>query len=581
MTTVVATGRAGFFPRVRVRLGLTSVMSLVLGILLVVPIGAFLLSAVTPKLFDQGPQAFTLTYFGQALSGASLQALRNTALLGAAAALLAVACSLPLAMLIHRTNVIGRSVWQVGIWILLLAPSYLVALGWERLFEPGGVLVRAGINLTFVNSVVYGPVGVIIVDAVKGVPFAFLAISAALPGVGSSFEHAARTHGASRLRAFSVIVPIIAPAIWTALAIVFAETISDYGVASTLAFAAHFPVSTFALYNAIDNEPISFPLAASIGCTLVALAGLALLAQRRALRGRGYQVLSGRTRPYNRHHFGRRGQIIATGSVVIFFLIALGVPVFGAISASLLKDDGTTLYGFTLTLSNYTRILRSGDLFTPLLYSAKLAVICATVVMILSVPVARLLTRRSAGAVGHALDLVLLGAVALPSLVMAAGYILVYNLPVMHSIGIAAYGTTALLAIAYVAGGLPNNARILIGPLAQLHDTLLTSARTHGASAAVSWAKVALPVLSRYIVWVWLYCFAGTLFELPISSLLYPPNEFPLSVAINRRLAGYDFSGGTAMEVLAVLAALIATGVVLCLYRLLAPRGWRQVGAAR
>jgi iron(III) transport system permease protein len=576
----VTNGRAGFFPRVRIRLGLTSVMSLVLGILLVIPIGAFLLSAVMPRLFDQGSQTITLTYFGQALSGDSLQALRNTALLGASAALLAVACALPLAMLMHRTNLAWRGAWEVGIWILLLAPSYLVALGWERLFEPGGVLVRAGIDLTFLQSVIYGPAGVIIVDGMKGVPFAFLAISAALPGVGSSFEHAARTHGAGRWRALSVIVPIIAPAIWTALAIVFAETISDYGVASTLAYDAHFPVSTFSLYNAIDNEPISFPLAASIGCTLVGLAGLALLAQRRALRGRAYQVLSGRTRPYTRHHFGLRGQIMATTAVVIFFLVAIGVPVFGAISASLLKNDGTQLYGFTLTLSNYTRILRSGELFTPLFYSAKLAVICATIVMALSVPVARLLTRRAGGAVGHALDLVLLGAVALPSLVMAAGYILVYNLPVMHSIGIAAYGTTALLAIAYVAGGLPNNARILVGPLAQLHDTLLTSARTHGASAAVSWAKIALPVLSRYIVWVWLYCFAGTLFELPISSLLYPANQFPLSVAINRRLAGYDFSGGTAMEVLAVLGALLATLIVLGLYRLLAPRGWRQVGAA-
>jgi len=164
--------------------------------------------------------------------------------------------------------------------------------------------------------------------------------------------------------------------------------------------------------------------------------------------------------------------------------------------------------------------------------------------------------------------------------VLAAGYILIYNLPVMHSLGIVLYGTTALLAIAYVAGALPNNARILIGPLSQLHDTLLTSARTHGAGAVTSWRRIAIPVLSRYIVWVWLYCFAGTLLELPISQLLYPPSQFPLSVAIERRLSTYDFAGGTAMEVVAVLAALAVTGLVLALYRLLAPRGWRNVGAA-
>lgn len=168
---------------------------------------------------------------------------------------------------------------------------------------------------------------------------------------------------------------------------------------------------------------------------------------------------------------------------------------------------------------------------------------------------------------------------ALPSIVMAAGYILVYNLSVMHSAGLALYGTTTLLSIAYVAGALPNNARILIGPLAQLHETLLTSARTHGSGAADAWRRVGLPVLSRFIVWVWLYRFAGTLLELPISELLYPPSQFPLSVAIERRLSTYDFAGGTAMEVVAVLGALAVTAPVLGAYRLLAPRGWRNVGA--
>jgi iron(III) transport system permease protein len=555
-------------------------MALVLGLLLVVPIGAFLLVSVMPRLFDQGRALFTLTPFGTALSGPALHALGDTALVGVGAAVVAVLCALPLALLIHRTNLALRGAWTAGIWALLLAPSYLVALGWERLFEPGGVLVRAGINLTFLRHVLYGPIGVIGVDGIKGVPFAYLAIAAALPGLGSSFEYAARVHGASRWRALRTVIPIIAPAIWTSFAIVFAESISDFGVAVTLAYDAHFPVSTFALYNAVDNEPISFPLAAAIGVTLVALAAVALLAQRRALRGRSYQVLSGRTRPYARHHFGRLGQTLALAGVVAFFLVALGVPVFGAISASLIKNLGTQLYGFNLTFSNYGRVLSGGNLYSPLLYSLKLAAITSGIVMALAVPVARLLTRRAAGSVARLLDFVLLGAVALPSIVMAAGYILIYNLPVMHTLGLALYGTTTLLAIAYVAGALPNNARILIGPLSQLHDTLLTSARTHGASGATSWRRVGLPVLSRFIIWVGLYCFAGTLLELPISSLLYPPSQFPLSVAIERQLAAYDFAGGTAMEVIAVAAALAVTGIVLGAYRLLAPRGWRNVGAA-
>jgi iron(III) transport system permease protein len=554
-------------------------------VLLIVPIGAFLLVAVSPRLFSQGNQLFTLKYLGQAFSGPALRSLGRTALCGAGAAVFAVACGLPLAMLIHRTNVIGRRLWSIGIWALLLSPSYLVAIGWERLFEPAGVLDHAGPLLTHVATLgrapLYGPIGIIVIDGIKGVPFAFLAISAALPGLGSSFEHAARAHGAGRLGAMRVILPIMAPAIWTALAIVFAETISDYGVASTLGFDSGYFLSTWTLYNAVYSVPLSFPLAASIGCTLVGLAAIALFAQRRALHGKTYQVLSGKTRPYTRHQFGRRGQAIAVGAVVLFFLIALGIPTIGAVSASLLKNDGSIFGSSGLTLSYYAQVLKDGALIQPLLYSLKLALISATVVMVLSIPVARLLTRKGVGAVGRSLDLVLLGAVALPSLVMAAGYILIYNLPLMHSLGLSLYGTTFLLGVAYVAGGLPNNARILIGPLSQLDDGLLTSARTHGAGNLTTWRKVAVPVLSRYIVWVWLYCFAATFFELPISEFLYPPGKFPLSVMINKELSNYHYSEGSAMEVLAVLGSLMIVAIVLLLYRLLAPKGWRKIGASQ
>lgn len=565
--------------RMRAPLGLTGTMAILLGLLLALPIGAFLLVSVSPRLFNQGTSWFTLHWLGQAFSGPSLHALLNSALVGAGAAALALACALPIALVLQRTNVLGARLWQIGIWALLLAPSYLVALGWERLFEPGGVLVRAGLNVTFFTKFLYGPGGVILVDGLKGVPFAFLAISAALPGLGSSFEQAARTHGAGRIAALRVVLPILAPALWASFAIVFAETISDFGVAATLAYTANFPMATFSLYYAVGNEPIQFALAASIGCTLVGLAGIALFAQRRAMRGRSYQVLSGRTRPYVRVRLRRLAQLGVVSALVAFFAIAIGVPIVGAISASLLRSLGTATHGFALTLENYKRIIHESELYEPVLYSLKLATIAACVVMVLSIPVARLLTRKAGGALGRTLDLVLLGAVAVPSIVMAAGYILIWNLPVMHSIGISLYGTTALLTIAYVAGQLPNNSRILIGPLAQLHETLLTSARTHGAPNAVAWLRIALPVLSRYIVWVWLYCFSAILLELPISQLLYPPSSPPISIAIQRHLENYDFAGGTAIEVVAVGGALIVTALVLGAYRLLAPRGWRQVGS--
>ena len=76
-------------------------------------------------------------------------------------------------------------------------------------------------------------------------------------------------HGASRSQAMRLIIPILGPAIWSALAIGFAESIGDFGVAATLAHTANFPLATYQLYAAIGNLPPNFPLAAGMGWLLV------------------------------------------------------------------------------------------------------------------------------------------------------------------------------------------------------------------------------------------------------------------------------------------------------------------------
>ena len=71
-----------------------------------------------------------------------------------------------------------------------------------------------------------------------------MAVSATLGNVGAELEDAARVHSGSRLDSLRVVVPLLAPALLSAFAIVFAESMSDFGVAYTLAANAHFPIAT-------------------------------------------------------------------------------------------------------------------------------------------------------------------------------------------------------------------------------------------------------------------------------------------------------------------------------------------------
>jgi len=201
---------------------------------------------------------------------------------------------------------------------MLLLPSWLPAPGWQRLVQADGVMYRLGLDLPGVTHAIMGPFGVVLLLGLRSVPFSFLAVTAGLAGLGQEFEDAARVHCASRIGALRLILPMLAPAIWSALAIGFAESISDFGVAATLAYNSNFSLATYQLYQAIDNFPPSFPAASAMGCLLVAAVAIPLALQARALRGRSYQMLSGRTRQAVRHQLSRRGAAFAAAGVALF-----------------------------------------------------------------------------------------------------------------------------------------------------------------------------------------------------------------------------------------------------------------------
>ena len=547
---------------------------LILGAIILLPCACFLALCLSPRLFDQGPQWFTLTYLHQSVTGSTAVAIVNSLWVSSAAAVFGLVVGFPVAWLAARTTLPGRRLVSGGMWLALLLPSWLPATGWERLVQPDGVMYRLGLDWPWVTSAIMGPFGVVLLLGLRCVPFSYLAVSAALGGLGQEFEDAARVHGASRWGALRLIIPILAPALMSALAIGFAESISDFGVAATLAYNSNFSLGTYALYAAINNFPPSFPLAAGMAWLLVLAVSVPLFLQARALRGRSYAVLSGRTRQAVRRQLSRWEAVLAGSGLVLFFLVILGIPGFGAVSGSLLGDYGAS---FSLTWVNYQALFAQPGLLGPLERSMIYAIITATVTVVLGFIAARLLSQRRTAATG-ALDYLLLASVALPGVVFGAGYIFAYNLPIMSTLHIDLYQTVQLLVIAYVASSLATNARVLVGPVSQLQPSLRDAARVHGAGSVAAWARGVLPVLSRPLTMAWLYTFCGVFLELPLSQLLYAPGSPPAAIAIEDNLSNYHFGVGMAQAVLAVAIAFAVVFVVLTAYRLLTPAGWRRIG---
>ncbi len=547
--------------------------------LIILPVGAFLIQGVSPRPFSQGTSWFTLGSLSQALSGATLRGFTDSIGVSAATSIIAFVLATGLAWLVSRTNVFGRRIWTLGIWALLLMPTYLMANGWQYLLEPAGVMQRLGLPLSFLYHLVFGPAGVVLVLTMAGLPFAYLTMLAAFNGLGQEFEDAAKVHGANRYQTVKAVLPILAPAVYSSLAIVFAESMSDFGVSFTLAHQSHFPMATFGLFAAIDTNPSNFGVAAILGWFLVLAAAIPIAIQARALRGRSYAVLSGRTRTPKRKELAPRARWGATACVSVLFIVALGIPIFGAVAASLLNNFGVGMSAsHAFTLANYRQALTSSNFLSPILLSNRLSALTATFGVVLALFMAKMISSKGSSRFAKLVDLALLGSMALPGIVLAAGYIFAFNLPIASKLGVDFYETLPLLLMGYIATVLPSQSRLLMGPISQVKESLLEACRVHGHGIVKSWIKTVLPVLSRVLMWGWLYTFAKTLVELPVSQILYPPGNEPVSVAIENLTGNYHYAIGTALTVVTLIEMFGVIGIVLLAFRIFAPKGWQRIG---
>jgi iron(III) transport system permease protein len=544
-------------------------------VLLVIPSLCFLLQAFSPRLFGQGSAWLTLANLSSAFHQGFARAMLDSLVVGVAAAVLAVVLAMGLAILVERTDAWGGGAIVLGLWAVLLAPSYLIAVGWEEIVLRGGILGALGLWSPSLQHMILGPVGVALVLGLKGVPFAYFALAPSLAAIGGDLEAAIRTHGGGRLATLRILAPLLLPALLSGFVIVFAESVGDFGVAATIAASAHFPIATYLLYESISTFPANFGVAAVIGWGLVVAVGVALLIQGRLLRGRSFAVVTGRGRSSPRRQLGWRGRVGAAGFTGAFFLIALGVPLVGVIFSSVLVPfEGLKLSAFTF--ANYRDLLGVQGLGGPIRFSGEMALVCGLAVVALGAVLARTMAAGRSGVSGRLLDLTLVVAVALPGVVFAAGYIFAYDLPFLTHLGIALYGTTLLLGMAYVANSVPSSSRLLLGPFTQVQDRLLHAARVHGASGARAWRQGVLPLLARPILWAFLLAFAGIFLELPISELLAPPNVVPVSVAVLSVLGKANIGEGTALSVVAILIVLAFVGALQVMFRFLAPVGWRK-----
>jgi iron(III) transport system permease protein len=277
--------------------------------------------------------------------------------------------------------------------------------------------------------------------------------------------------------------------------------------------------------------------------------------------------------------------VVVTTVTFLMVVIVSVVPLLASLAASFTQTISfETRTGIHWTLNSYHLIFHPPpsvlSLGAALQVSNQLGVWVASGTVVIAYVLARRLTSTRDGFAKRITDVVLLGSVAIPGVVLGVGYILFYNQGIIAHHVIALYQTMPLLVMGLIASAVPGQSRLLIGPVSQIQSSMADAARVHGAKRWRTWRTASLPMLSRTLTWAWVLTFTKTISELAVAQMLLVPGHEPVSVLIETTLGTVFAPIGTAATVLVLGEMLGVIAVVLGVYRLVSPKGWRRIGQA-
>ncbi|GGK46005.1 iron ABC transporter permease [Micrococcus flavus] len=474
--------------------------------------------------------------------------------MAAAGTAASVALGLPAAFVLHRRAFPGRTLLRAVVLVPFVLPTVVVGVAFRALLAPGGPFGWTGLDQTtaaVVLAMVFFNVSVVVRQ-----------VGALWAALDPRQAEAARTLGASPTRAFlTVTLPQLGPALAGAAALVFLFCASAFGIVQTLGRPGYGTLESeiwvqTAVYLDLRTAAVFSILQLAVVLAAVALSGVTAARARRALR-----LGTAPLRPLTRTDALPAAATALTGALVLAPLAALVIRSFRS-------PEGWGLRNYTLLATSPGTGFAGG--VTPLEaleQSARTALDATVVTLLVSVPLALLLTRpfrsRAARAVQRALD----GALLLPLGVSAVtvGFGFVVSLRVQAP-ELAASG--ALVPIAQAVVAVPLAVRALVPVLAAVDPRLREAARTLGAGPARVLATVDGPFLLRGVGLAAGFAFAVSLGEFGATSFLAAADRPTLPVLIARLLGrpGAD-NYGMALAAATVLAVLSA-GVMLACERL-------------
>ena len=430
------------------------------------------------------------------LSRRTLDPLRNTLVLATSVAVSASVLGTAIAWLTVRTDVPGRRLWAAVAPLPLVFPSFVGAFALVSSTARGGLvdelLGPAGITPPRIE----GFVGAWMVLTLFTYPYVLLPVAARLGALPRSLEESARLLGRRPVAVFrTVVLPQISGAVRAGALLVFLYTVSDFGAVQLM----RYDTLTRVIYSTrVLDRTTSLALSLLLGVLAVVV-----VVVERALARRAPVVESVRAREPLVMPLGR-------------WRWPACVALVGAVVAALVGPLASLVLWASRDREPLGDALRA--LVGPAGNTATVAVITALVAVAAVLPVAYLTVRHRSSA-GAAANGLVVGAFALPGLVIALA--LARGTLQVPGLG-ALYQTFPLLVFAYVVHFGAQSLRASQVAVAAVPRRLDDAARMLGANRARRFVTIDVPLMLPGLAAGAGLVLLSTMKELPATLLLRP-----------------------------------------------------------
>lgn len=466
---------------------LLSVVALV-GVFMVYPI----LSIFTPMLFQDGnfaPSQILSLLQKPYVAKVVKNSFAVAGTVGLLSTLLGLIFALYTTRIAKRTAFIGR-VFSI---LPIVTPPFVVGLGVTLMLGRSGYLTgflaeQFGLSRNWL----YGFNGIVISHTLALTPIAFMIIEGALKSLNASLEEAAYTLRANRYQAFfSVILPLLKPALANAFLVVAIQSLADFSTPFVL--GGNFDVIATQIYFFIAGTHADYASASTLGSLLLLFSLTIFLLQYYWIGQRRYTTVSGKSARSNHTPLasGLKWPIICT----MLLWVALNALLYGSIFyGSFTQNWGVN---HTLTLDNYLRLFGQGvnnGAFPSLIHTVIFAAAAAPITAFFGLLIAYLTVKREFKG-KRTLEFLTLLCFAVPGTVAGVAYILAFN----HA-PITLTGSAIIMVLSMVMRNMPVGMRAAVAGLEQIDKSLGEASLSLKAGSWQTLRYVIFPLLKPAIL---------------------------------------------------------------------------------